>query len=256
MEVILNINDLEYQNIFNKITLSVEKSKIITIAGANNCGKTTLSRILDRKIQDNFNINLLGKDIKDYSLEEYDHLIQVVYPTEGSLEENTPIEELERKEVRKEKIEFFKKELKDLKLLEKEVKKISTKEKIWVELLSAIGKAEEIVVIDNIDYYFSKKELDRIYEFIRSCAKEFLLSFLIMTTSLDHSLLTDTLYILKEGEIILGGEPLNVLQKDNIINKAGLNVPFMIDLSVKLRDYELIKNVELDKERLVDTLWN
>ena len=55
--------------------------------------------------------------------------------------------------------------------------------------------------------------------------------------------------------IILEGEPLEVLQRDNIINKAGLEVPFMIDLSVKLRDYDLVSSIELDQDRMVDILW-
>ena len=54
---------------------------------------------------------------------------------------------------------------------------------------------------------------------------------------------------------MLYGEPITVLSKDNIINKAGLDIPFMIDLSVKLKDYNLLNKIELDKERLIDTLW-
>ena len=60
---------------------------------------------------------------------------------------------------------------------------------------------------------------------------------------------------LHNGEMILEGEPLDVLQNDNILNRIGLEVPFMIDLSVKLRDYELISDIELDQDRMVDILW-
>jgi hypothetical protein len=30
----------------------------------------------------------------------------------------------------------------------------------------------------------------------------------------------------------------------------------MIDLSVKLKDYDLLDEIELDKNRMVDKLWN
>lgn len=30
----------------------------------------------------------------------------------------------------------------------------------------------------------------------------------------------------------------------------------MIDLSVKLRDYDLLKEISLEKETLIDNLWN
>ena len=80
---------------------------------------------------------------------------------------------------------------------------------------------------------------------------------IIMTISnLEDSLYSDYLYIIDNEKIILKGAPLDVLEKDNILNKLGLELPFMLDLSVKLRDYDLISALELDQERLVDKLWN
>ena len=77
-----------------------------------------------------------------------------------------------------------------------------------------------------------------------------------MTVSnLEDSLFGDYLYIIKDSEVVLSGEPIKVLENDNIINKTGLELPFMIDLSVKLRDYELITNIETDMDRLVNILW-
>ena len=49
--------------------------------------------------------------------------------------------------------------------------------------------------------------------------------------------------------------PLDVLKEDNVINKLGLSMPFMLDLSIKLKDYELIDELSLDMEGLVDILW-
>ena len=76
-----------------------------------------------------------------------------------------------------------------------------------------------------------------------------------MTTNLDNVLKTDYIYVINNSEIIIEGNPKEVLEKDNIINKAGLELPFMMDLSVKLRDYDLIKDIELDMDRMVNLLW-
>ena len=75
------------------------------------------------------------------------------------------------------------------------------------------------------------------------------------TIHLEDSLPTDVLYIFENGMIALEGKPIEVLENDTRINKIGLELPFMMDLSVKLRDYDLIDTIELDKERLVDSLW-
>ena len=80
-------------------------------------------------------------------------------------------------------------------------------------------------------------------------------TILYTTLNLLESLETDQLYIINNGKIDLSGKPIDVLQQDNKINKIGLKIPFMIDLSVKLKDYELIDEVELDKHRMVDLLW-
>ena len=46
-----------------------------------------------------------------------------------------------------------------------------------------------------------------------------------------------------------------MLLNDNIINKLGLELPFMFDLSIKLNDYELLDEIVLDMDRMIDKLW-
>ena len=81
------------------------------------------------------------------------------------------------------------------------------------------------------------------------------MTIILTTSSLTETLSSDYLYIINESTIILEGEPLSVLVKDNILNRIGLEVPFMIDLSVKLQDYNLLTTTELDMERMVEELW-
>ncbi len=254
MDVILNINDLNYLEIWNNFSLSVEKGKIISIAGSNNSGKTTLTRILDRKIVDNFNINLLGKDINNYSMEDYYNHIQIIYPDSLLFKEEKPIEEINRYDSKKNK--YILDELRSRKILEKDINKLSFKDKLLVKISLSVIKAEDLIIIDNMDYYLNDIELDEVYELINNYVKKYKTSFIIMTTNLNHVLNTDYLYIIQNGNVVIKGDPLTVLHNDNTINKAGLIVPFMIDLSVKLRDYDLIKEIETDKERLIDELWN
>ena len=77
----------------------------------------------------------------------------------------------------------------------------------------------------------------------------------MITSLLECNLLSDYTYIIDHGEIVLEGNPIEVLEKDNVLNKAGLNLPFMMDLSVKLRDYDLVEEIELDMEKMVNILW-
>ena len=131
-----------------------------------------------------------------------------------------------------------------------------TKEKILYQLLIALLNKPKLLLLDNIDKYFTKKEINNLFNFFKMYKEKYGLTLLITTINLEISLYTDFIYIIDQGKIALNGTPFNVLQKDNTINKIGLSLPFMIDLSVKLRDYELVDELETDIDRMIDKLWN
>jgi ABC-type cobalamin/Fe3+-siderophores transport system ATPase subunit len=141
------------------------------------------------------------------------------------------------------------------KLLTKSVESLKNKEKIYLQLALAIIKNPKIILVDDLSLYFSKQELLEITKSLYEYNQKYKTTIIMVTSVLECNLLSDYTYIISNGEIVLEGNPKEVLEKDNILNKAGLNLPFMMDLSVKLRDYDLIENIELDMDRLVNTLW-
>ena len=101
----------------------------------------------------------------------------------------------------------------------------------------------------------SSKEVKELNNVLKEYIKEYKTTIVITTIDLNNTIDADYLIIMNENKIVLEDEPLKVLEKDNVINKVSLDLPFMIDLSSKLRDYDLIKEIELDKERLINKLW-
>ena len=83
------------------------------------------------------------------------------------------------------------------------------------------------------------------------------LTIIITTSNLEMALQSDYIYVIDNNTIALEGPPLGVLQKDNILNRLGLELPFIVDLSVKLRDYDLISDISMniDIEGMVSLLW-
>ena len=90
---------------------------------------------------------------------------------------------------------------------------------------------------------------------LREYQKKNNLTILQTTTDLEDVIDTDYLYIMNDGDIILEGEPLTVLKEDTLLNRLGLSIPFMVDLSLKLEFYELLDKIEVDVDRMVNTLW-
>lgn len=255
MEVILNINNIKYKDIFSDLSIYVEKNKITNISGQNKCGKTTLLRILNREIVNDFNIVLRDKSIYDYTLEEYSKRVQVVFPMEILYREETAEDVLCASEEGKEKRNFVINALKLERILKSELSTLSLKALILIQIAKAIINSSELVVLDSLDSFFSKEELSSIYFLFKKCIEKYNLTFIITSVGLEETLYADELLIINEGKIILHGEPLTVLEKDNILNKAGLDIPFIIDLSVKLKDYDLIDRIMLDRNKLINTLW-
>ena len=69
MTKIIEVSNFYYESLFKDLTFSVEKNKFITISGPNNCGKTTLIRILNRELITSNNVIVNNRHINDYTIE-------------------------------------------------------------------------------------------------------------------------------------------------------------------------------------------
>ena len=132
---------------------------------------------------------------------------------------------------------------------------LTKKDIIFSQIVIALASNPQVLLLDCISNYLTSYDIKKLYKFFKEYQDNYGLTVISTTNRLDDTLYSDYLYIISDGNVYLEGEPLEVLQKDNVLNKLGLNIPFMIDLSVKLRDYNLIDNIELDRDRMVDILW-
>lgn len=261
MNNVIILNNFNYKELFYNLDISVQENNFITISGPNNCGKTTLIRILSRVIQTNEKIEIYNQNINEYKIDKYLNFVQTVIPEEiifkeDNLEDELYYQQTSTDKERREFISFISSGLKIKKVLTKKITTLTKKEMVLSQIAVALCHKPKILLIDNISTYFDKKELKIIFSFLNEFRNRYGLTLIQTTLNLDISMMTDYLYIINEGKIALEGTPLDILQKDNIINKIGLEVPFMIDLSVKLRDYDLVDNIETNLDRMVDKLWN
>ncbi len=254
MDKILEINNLKLADLLNKLTLSVDKNTFITISGPNNCGKTALFKVLNKELPYSGEIIINDKYFEDYKLDDYYKLVYFLFPNEISFSTNIVEEILSKYKTTKNEKKYNEllKKLELDKLLKKDYRILDIKDIIKIQLFIGLINYK-ILFIDDIYKYFDKTESKKLEEIILKNKNS---KTIIMNISdLEYSLNSNKLYILHEGVFVLEGDPLSILEKDNILNKIGLRLPFMIDLSVKLRDYGLVKDIELDMDRMVDKLW-
>ena len=255
MENAIEIANLYYHNLFANLSLCIKKNSFSVLAGPNNCGKTTLIRILNRELITEEDIEIMDQEINIYPIDFYSKLVSCIIPMEKIPQEINIEEELHLYSQNTKEIEAILKGLKIKKIIRKKIKDLPSKEFILYQIATTLIQKPSIILIDTISSYFTKKEMKDILSFLKEYQEARKITILYIARDLEESLIADDLYIMNEGKIALQGKPLEVLEKDNIINKIGLSIPFMIDLSVKLKDYDLIDKIELDKDRLVDKLW-
>lgn len=128
---------------------------------------------------------------------------------------------------------------------------LKNKEKIKLSILKGILSNKEYVSFDNILVYLDKKEKEYIIKYLKDNS----IKFIIVSNDLSDLFYTDETYILNDGKIIAHGASNKILLEEKLLKRLGFTLPFMVDLSLQLKDYNLIKDIYLDKEMLVDKLW-
>ena len=258
---ILEISKLNYNDIFHNFNIGIKKNSFTVIAGKNNSGKTMLLKILSGLIMTKKSVKYKDgyleetpKNIvyKDIAVMFFDNLI---YFDDITVEDHlfSILENIKSKN----KIITYQDiiNLLDISsILSKSVRELSFFDKSKVVLASILLTSPKVILIDDVCLGLDKSEAEIFLNILHEINKT-KVTIVVTTNNLEYSIGSDYICIIHDGNVSLEGKPGDILMLDNNINKLGLNVPFMYDLSVKLRDYNLTQDIELDIERLVDTLW-
>lgn len=268
MANILEIKNLNYKynktTIFKNFNLSVKENSYVSIAGNNTSGKTTLIKLIsgilpsDNSITIGYsyiNNNRIHDNSKDLGVvlgnELNSFLFEDVYKEMAFPLENLNIEV---KEIEKRILEISSL-FKMNKLLDKKTSDLTNSEKQTLLIAIALLHNPKILLLDNAFSMMDRNTKNVVMNSLKTYQQENKTTIIQATTNLEETLTSDYLYIMNDGDIILEGEPLTVLKEDTLINRLGLSLPFMVDLSLKLEFYELLNEIEIDVDRMVNTLW-
>lgn len=254
----IELNKINYKDILNNFSISFAKNKFYTLTGANSCGKSTLLRLISNEIELIDDINLNDKLLSDYDKIDYKKKVTLLDERNIDFIEETISNEIKLILLKNNNYskEYLKSTLLKYNLYDNRNKKInnlSLEEKIYLMFIKKILSNYEVILIDDIDNYCSETIMNRIINIINLNKNNKL--FIMTIKNINYSLESDKLIVINKKGIVLEGIPKDVLNKDNILNKNGIELPFMYDLSIKLRDYNLIDEIILDTDRMIDELW-
>lgn len=269
MTKILTVQNLHYEynktSLISSVSFEIEAGTFTVIAGNNESGKTTLLKLLAGLLPSQKSViaefgYVNSKRFYDTArffgicIEDMHHrfLFEDVYQEMiFSLENlNDSVKDIEKK------VSQMAKLFKNVKMLDKKIVDLTNSEKQELTLMIALLHEPKVLLLDDgfkMMTYQTKKKVITILKQLQDQG----LTILLTTTNLEDVLETnaDRVLVLYQGKIVMEGAPLAVLQEEKILNEVGLELPFMIDLSLKLKFYEVFDQVETSMDRMVDALW-
>ncbi len=265
---VLEIKNLRfrYKNkfIFDDFNIKIERGSWVTIAGPNGSGKTTLVKILAGLEKSYSDITIFNKPLKKENSHDIRRNIGFVFDNPDNFFACETVEDelafsLENlgvysKTITK-KIDEISKLLKIDHLLKENPYNLSGGEKQKVALGCALMLEPRILVLDEALLMIDINERSSLLKLLKKYNKEKRVTIISFTHNLDEALYSDRLVIINDGVIVVDGSFPSVFEEERVMRKIGLEVPFGVELSQKLKVYEIVSSLELDLERLVSLIW-
>lgn len=267
MDSIINVNKLTFRYddnfIFDKLSFSVGKGEWVSITGPNGSGKSTLIKILTGLIDTTNDITICNLLLNEQNLYSIRKNIGIVFDNPDNFFLCETVEDdlaftLENLCYSPKDIKSRINEISDMMnirhLLHKSPNELSGGEKCKVAIAIALIHKPRILILDEALGMIDENEKNSILEILHSFNKKGL-TIINVVHDLRETYFADRLIVINDGEIMIEGSPLKVMEKDKILNRLGICLPFEIELSIKLKLYGLIDTLIPDVEKLVNTLW-
>lgn len=267
MSTILSVNNLTYtineKTFFENFNLSIASEKITSIIAPNKSGKTMLTKILcailptdnvcvldgislNKKtvlnyitklgiVTNDLNSPFLFKKVKD----------ELAYPLKNL---GYPEHKINKEILKISK--FF--QIEDY--LNKNIMTLSPSLRSKLQIIISLMHKPKILILDDAFLEMDTTTQTFMLEKLKELNKDGL-TILNITSQLDTIYDSDKVYVMHDFKIEKEGSVLDIFKFDSYLNEIGLTIPFIVDLSLKLKLYNLIDKIYFDITKLEDDLW-
>lgn len=262
MVKILEINNLSY-NGFNKINMSFNEKSYYSIIGSNNCGKTTLFKLIAGFIPSNNTITCNNIDLNPITIGDYITNLGVVSRVnKKSFTYNKVLDEMMyplcnlgySKSSSLDRIKEVLNLFNANDFLNKSINELDYYDKHLLLIMIAILHKPKVLLIDSVLEIFSfdiRKEIVKVLKKIVNNG----MTVISFTNLLDEAYYSDKIILLDNYKIIGEYTPDFIYQDDKLFYEHNLEIPFLVDLSIKLKMYGLINKEYKSMKEMVDDLW-
>ena len=137
------------------------------------------------------------------------------------------------------------------KILNKSIDNLTRNDQVLVKILSYALMEPSYLALDDLLIYLNTRTKILLLNYLNS--KNIML--INVTSNMEDVLYTDYILCLYKGISAIDGKTLDVLKEEKVLKRLGFSLPFMVDISIQLKLYDLIKKIYLNKEEMVKNLW-
>ena len=241
---------------FKKYDMIINLNKSTALIGPENCGKTTVFKLLTNKVK-NDSVYLDRKKLNLFKLDFLKKNIMSVFDIEDFYTDYVKDElayflkklKFDNKEISfriSQATHFF--HLEDI--IDVPIDTLNIEEKSLIKILSFLIVNPLVLGVDNLFGYISISQVLNILNY----AKERNITIIYATTDIEKVSCADEIHIINGFKSIKSGNVKQIF-KDKIIRELGLEKPFLNELNEFLQDYDLTKEDFASLNDGVNRLW-
>ncbi len=228
------------------INLDIKKGEFLAILGHNGSGKSTLAKLSNAILTpESGSVYVKGLDTKNES-NEYDvrQTVGVVFQNPDNQIVATIVEEdvafgpenlgIDPKEIR-ERVDAALKAVGMYEYRFHEPHKLSGGQKQRVAIAGVMAMRTDCIVLDEPTAMLDPKGRKEVMAAMKKLNKELNITVVLITHYMDEACKADRLVVMDKGAIALEGSPREVFSQEQIIEKAGLDLPDSAKLAQYLR---------------------
>ncbi|MFT4415749.1 energy-coupling factor ABC transporter ATP-binding protein [Fredinandcohnia humi] len=248
------------------LSFSVKKGEWLAIVGHNGSGKSTLARILNGLLLPQAgSVTITNIQLSEDSIWDIRKKIGMVFQNPDNQFVGTTVRDdiafgLENNGIpREEMIVRIERAINMVKMeefLDYEPHQLSGGQKQRVAIAGVLAVKPDLIILDEATSMLDPVGRNEVLETIRKIKNESNITVLSITHDLDEAARADRMIVMNRGKLFATGTPEDIFALDEKLVEIGLDLPFSVKVSKKLKSVgiPLSKN-HITEESLVDELW-
>lgn len=225
--------------VFNDFNIKFTKG-ITFLIGNNGSGKSTLIKIVTGKFPFLGDILFDDKAVRKDKLDMFVLDLDYVKTLKGKIKDLLNTEEI----VKILGLDSY---------LESDIRSLSISLQVKVSFGLLLNSDKSSIFVDDMLCWLNKIDKEIILKKIKTLSKRKIV--VMVTNNLEDTLVANRVILLNDGKVILDDDLDNFYENEKILNDNGFNLPFIVDLSLKLKLYNSVDKIYFNQRKLVDDLW-